>query len=73
MVSLKIQLWICWWKSYSETDADLPSLTTFESRDFTTYLTLSRVGNWFLTLSQNVKLQKIFGVVGFVSKLDIDR
>ena len=73
MAPLKIQLWICRWKSYSETDADLPSLTTFESRDFTTYVTLSRVGNWFLTLSRNVKLPKIFGAVGLISKLDIDR
>ena len=33
---------------------------------FTTYLTLSGVGIWFLTLSEKVKLQKNFGAVGFV-------
>ena len=38
-----------------------------------TYLTLSWVGNWFLTLSWKVKLKKKIGAVGFVSKLDIDR
>ena len=33
---------------------------------------LLQVGNWFLMLSQKVKLQKHHGTVGFVSKVDTD-
>ena len=44
-----------------------------ESHDCRTCLTLSRVGNWLLTLSQKSQTPKNFVVVGFISKLDINR
>ena len=37
-----------------------------ESHDYTTYLMLSEVDNWFLTLSQKVKLHTIFAGISRV-------
>ena len=40
-----------------------------ESHNFTTFLMLSHIGNWFLMLSWKVKLQKYFGAARLVFKL----
>ena len=46
-------------KSHMQMQTCQVSWLCHESHDFTTYLTLSRVGNWFVTPSWKVKLQNI--------------
>ena len=52
--------------------ANIQVCLTFRMQDMQREV-LPPVGNWFLTLSQKVKLQKNFGAEELISKLDINR